>query len=355
MTGYVMAAERLQKILARTGFGSRRGAEDMIRAGEVTINGRVAKLGDQADVEKDAIKVRGKLLTRKPSAPFYLMFHKPKGVICMMHKDPEGRKTLLDYLGSIPERLFPVGRLDYNTEGLLLLTNDGEASERILKHTGLIRGYKIKVKGHPTDGQLDELRKGARLEGRLVKPHAVRAVEKLTSKAHIEISFIGMGSGDIREYMQYKRFLVEKVVRTRIGQLTIEKLPLGAVLVLRPSQVKALIDQPELGVRAVDAAETTTSSKSVIRNVHKPKETLQASGSIVPDAPVVPQRAPKPHKPARPNTGASSSRPPAPVSKKTHGPKGPRRDERPRDSKRRDKGPKGPKAGRRTRSGAEIY
>src|ERR1700735_429375 len=113
-----MAKERVQKILARAGLASRRKAEELIIEGVVTINGKIAVLGDQAEWGEDSIKVRGKLL-HSTEAPIYLSFYKPKGVISMFG-DPEGRPSLEGYLGSIHKRLFPVGRLDFNSEGLLL-------------------------------------------------------------------------------------------------------------------------------------------------------------------------------------------------------------------------------------------
>src|SRR3954464_4173740 len=119
--------ERIQKILAQAGVASRRKAEELIVEGVVTVNGKPAKLGDKAEWGKDAIKVRGKLLLTKES-PIYLAFNKPKGVISSL-SDPEGRATLSEFLRPIKERIYPIGRLDFNSEGLILLTNDGEFAE----------------------------------------------------------------------------------------------------------------------------------------------------------------------------------------------------------------------------------
>ena len=126
-----MSAERLQKILAHAGIASRRKAEELIEQGLVTVNGKVAKLGDKADLTQDHVKVEGKLI-HKMEEPIYLAFYKPKGVISMM-ADPENRPTLADYLNKVKARVFPIGRLDYNSEGILLLTNDGDLAEKIQK------------------------------------------------------------------------------------------------------------------------------------------------------------------------------------------------------------------------------
>src|SRR5687767_13402863 len=117
-----MAIERVQKILSRAGIASRRKAEDLITEGEVTINGKVAKLGDKAELGKDAIKVKGKLL-QGVEPTMYLAFHKPKNIVSTLH-DPEGRPDNGDYLKQIKARVYPIGRLDFTSEGLILLTND---------------------------------------------------------------------------------------------------------------------------------------------------------------------------------------------------------------------------------------
>ncbi|HTL12846.1 MAG TPA: S4 domain-containing protein [Bdellovibrionota bacterium] len=287
-----MALERLQKILARVGVASRRKAEDMIRLGEVTINGRMAKLGDQADAIKDAIKVRGKLLTaaKKHVPHVYLAFHKPRGVISMVAPDPEGRPTLANFLGQVHARVFPVGRLDYNGEGIVLLTNDGELAEAILKHPEIIRTYEVKLKGHPTAQDLDALRKGARVEGHFVKPKSVEVAQELTSKARIRLQFVGMGALDVKEYLQAKGHLVERVIRTRLGHLSIEKLPAGAFTFLRKSQVEALVKQPALGVLQPQPELPVQNKeggrqRAEARREAQARETAQALGTSAPRAP----------------------------------------------------------------------
>jgi 23S rRNA pseudouridine2605 synthase len=244
-----MSIERVQKILAQAGIASRRKAEELIIEGLVTINGKVAKLGDKADRQKDSIKVSGKLLQRA-EAHVYLAFHKPRGVISMFG-DPQGRPTLSDYLGKIRVRLFPIGRLDFNSEGLILLTNDGDFAEKLQKRDDIPRVYHVKVKGHPTPEMVQRLTRGARHEGRLFKPHSVRVAQELANKARIEVVLIG-STVDLKAYFEMKGFLVEKMVRTSIGHLTLRNIEPGHYRHLKKSQVEALLLQPELGMRKLD-------------------------------------------------------------------------------------------------------
>ena len=156
--------ERLQKIIARAGVASRRRAEQLIASGLVTVNGQtVTELGTKADASRDHIKVSGKLL-RAPKDFVYVVLHKPSGVVSTM-EDPEGRRSLRDFLHGIAERVFPVGRLEYSTAGLVLLTNDGELANQILQSHHLQQTYHMKVKGRLTPSEIEELTRatGARI------------------------------------------------------------------------------------------------------------------------------------------------------------------------------------------------
>ena len=158
-----MALERLQKILARAGVASRRGAEEVIRAGRVRVNGRiVTDMGIKVDDHKDRVEVDGRrLVSQKPA---YYILHKPRGCVTTLD-DPEGRPTIADILGRIPERVFPVGRLDFNTSGALLVTNDGELTEALLRpRTAVPKVYAAKVSGHLDVPELDALRNGVTLD-----------------------------------------------------------------------------------------------------------------------------------------------------------------------------------------------
>ncbi|MBC7386118.1 MAG: rRNA pseudouridine synthase, partial [Cryobacterium sp.] len=244
-----MSIERLQKILAQAGIASRRKAEEMIEQGSVTVNGKPAKLGDKADFSVDHIKVDGKLL-RKLEDPFYVVMNKPKGVISMM-SDPEGRPTLLDFLVKLKVRVNPIGRLDFNSEGLLLLTNDGAMAEKIQKSDAFPRVYHVKLKGHITTEMVERLSRGVRTVSKFVKPLSVRIHEELNKKTKIEISFLNAANVDVKTYFEEKGFLVEKITRTGIGHLTLHGLEPGQYRTVPKTKFEALVAQPELGVRAL--------------------------------------------------------------------------------------------------------
>lgn len=245
-----MALQRIQKILAHAGLASRRQAENLIIDGLVTVNGRVAQLGDKAEMGKDAIKVKGKLLTSVESQ-VYLAFNKPKGVISML-ADPEGRPTLASYLSKVKSRVYPIGRLDFNSDGLILLTNDGELAERLQKKPDLPRVYQVKVKGHPTPDMLDRIRKGGKQGRTWIRPHSVRMSQSLQSKALVEVVLMGSGGSDLKSLFEMKGFLIEKMTRTAIGHVTLKGLKPGEFRYLKKSQIQALIDQPELGLRMIE-------------------------------------------------------------------------------------------------------
>jgi 23S rRNA pseudouridine2605 synthase len=160
--------ERLQKLIARAGIASRRRAEQLIEAGEVTVNGRVVtELGSKADAERDTVKVSGRLL-RFPEEKTYIVLNKPAGCVATM-SDPEGRPTLRNYLHGVRGRVFPVGRLDFHSEGLLLLTNDGELANAVLRGGHLQQTYWVKVKAPLAPKELAELAAKTGLRVRLVK------------------------------------------------------------------------------------------------------------------------------------------------------------------------------------------
>lgn len=242
-----MATDRIQKILARAGLASRREAEKWIAEGLVTVNGKVAVLGEKADSSKDHIKVKGKLM--KPSfEPLYFLFHKPRGVISMVTEDPQGRPSIKDYLPVFARKVFPVGRLQFNEEGLVLLTNDGDFSEALLKNRDVARVYEIKLSGLVSKAQLEDLMRGTRLEGKRVAPRSVRVCEWLPKGARVELVFQGPGAVDLKTLALRKGLSMERAKLRAIGQLKIERLAPGKVLALKRSQVEALLHHPELGL-----------------------------------------------------------------------------------------------------------
>jgi 23S rRNA pseudouridine2605 synthase len=158
-----MPTERLQKIIAAAGIASRRKAEELITSGLVSVNGQiVTQLGSKADIEHDHIKVNGKLL-KGPERPVYLLLNKPKGYVTTV-TDPEGRPTVLDLVRGVGARIYPVGRLDYLSEGLLLLTNDGELAQKLMHASSHVaKTYLVKIAGKATEEQIDKLRAGIML------------------------------------------------------------------------------------------------------------------------------------------------------------------------------------------------
>ncbi|MGK5082138.1 pseudouridine synthase [Bdellovibrionota bacterium FG-1] len=264
-----MAQERLQKILAKAGVASRRKAEEFIEEGLVTVNGKVAKLGDKATIGEDAIKVKGKLL-QGVEAPVYYAFYKPKAVISMM-VDTDSRPTLSDYVKKLNHRLFPIGRLDFMSEGLILLTNDGDFAEKLQRRDDVPRVYRIKVKGHPTDDMVKRLEKGAKIENRMVKPHSVRIVRELENKSQLDIVMLGGGAVDIKAMLEMKGFLVDKITRTAIGHLTLHGLAPGHFRLLKASQVHAILEHPDLGLKRLAHEEESEKPKGQ-RKIHESHE-----------------------------------------------------------------------------------
>ena len=170
-----MPVERVQRALARAGFGSRRACEQLIVDGRVTVNGTVATLGDRVDPDQDSVTVDGVTVNLDPNVRYYAL-HKPPGVVTTMH-DPQGRPDIRGFLPEEGPRVFPVGRLDRDSEGLLLLTNDGELGNRLLHPRYAIeKEYLAEVEGVPTDKQIAAIRRGVELEDGPAKPTSVRVV-----------------------------------------------------------------------------------------------------------------------------------------------------------------------------------
>jgi 23S rRNA pseudouridine2605 synthase len=234
--------ERLQKILSRAGLTSRREAERWILDGRVSVNGAVVrKLGSQADPARDSIKVDGKRI--KPAvAPRYFAFHKPPGIITTLN-DPQKRPDLtpfIERLGS-KQRVFPVGRLDYNSSGLLLLTNDGELARRLTHpRFGVKRVYRVKLSGCPTEEDFMLLRRGIRLEDGMTAPARARVVEKLKKNAWVEIEIHEGRNREVRRIFEALGYFVEKLIRVRVGPLSLGVLPPGELRPLSQAEVKGL-------------------------------------------------------------------------------------------------------------------
>jgi 23S rRNA pseudouridine2605 synthase len=227
--------ERLQKALARAGFGSRRACEILIAEGRVTIDGRIALLGNRVDPERAVIRVDGKLAPTAPSHVYYLL-NKPAGVVTTA-VDPQGRPTVLSLVTS-PTRIFPVGRLDMDTEGLLLLTNDGRLAH-LLTHpsTGVSKEYLVRVAGDPSPGAIRKLREGVELDDGVTSPAQVSRV----SEGVLRIVIHEGRNRQVRRMCAAIGHEVVRLVRTRIGPIHDATLGPGSSRQLSVTEVRKLM------------------------------------------------------------------------------------------------------------------
>jgi len=224
-----MPTERLQKIIAAAGIASRRKAEELISSGHVQVNGQVvSELGSKADPETDHIRVNGKLL-HGGQRHVYLLLNKPKGYVTTM-SDPEKRPTVMELIRGVKERVYPVGRLDYASEGLLLLTNDGELAHGLMKAASHVaKTYVVKVAGTPSEDAIAKLREGVFIatdDGKRVKtgPAGVRIVKEAANPWY-EITLIEGRNRQIRRMFEKVGHHVEKIKRVRYGPLTLDVPP----------------------------------------------------------------------------------------------------------------------------------
>ena len=235
-------AERLQRILARAGIASRRKSEEIIRAGRVTVNGQVAELGSSADAASDAIKVDGKRL-QLPARHRYLLLNKPKGYITSL-ADPQGRPTVMELVpAGWRKGLVPVGRLDFNTEGLLLLTTDGDFAQRIAHpRYGCRKTYAVKVKGHPPRAVLDRLRAGVVIDGKRTEPAVIKALPRRGPRDSVNswwsMSISEGRTRQIREMFFRVGHSVTRLRRMAIGKLEDSRLPVGEIRNLLPVEIE---------------------------------------------------------------------------------------------------------------------
>ncbi|SDF25782.1 pseudouridine synthase [Sporolituus thermophilus] len=234
-------SERLQKILSQAGIASRRAAEKLILDGRVAVNGKiVTELGAKVEWPRDRVTVDGKPITAEKLV--YILLNKPKGVITSL-KDPRGRKTVIDLLRDVPERVYPVGRLDYNTEGLLLLTNDGLLTHALTHPSHEIKKtYVAKIAGLPTEEQLDRLRVGIKLSDGMTAPAAIRLLnfDPLKQEATVEIIIHEGRNRQVRRMFEAIGHPVKNLKRTKYAFLTLTGLKRGEYRYLTPDEVAAL-------------------------------------------------------------------------------------------------------------------
>lgn len=241
---------RLNKFIAESGLASRRHADRMIEDGQVTVNGKkVYELGIKVDPSKDKILVNGKPI-KKESSKLYIMFNKPRGVLTSM-EDPLDRPTVAEYMGDVPFRVYPVGRLDWDSEGLLLLTNDGDFANKIMHpKEEVTKTYLVKVDGQPKPEQIQKLLKGVTIEGGKVKAKHVEKIKRYEGSDQYDWYKIVITEGknrQIRQMFEKIGFDVMKLQRVAIGRLKLGQLTRGEYVYLHESLLERIFqaDMPE--------------------------------------------------------------------------------------------------------------
>ncbi|MBD1399182.1 pseudouridine synthase [Pelovirga terrestris] len=231
--------ERLQKLIARAGLASRRQAEEWIRAGRVTINNRVATIGERADLRNDQIRLDGVPL-KKEEQKITLLLNKPRGYVCSL-SDPQGRALVTELVKDLPERLFPVGRLDYNSEGLLLLTNDGQLSHALTHPAKEVeKTYLVKVRGRLTVAIADQMRNGIELEDGLTQPVKVEHARTSGSNCWFEMTLKEGKNRQVRRMCEYFGLIVVRLKRIKFGFLTLDGVRPGTYRRLQSAEITRL-------------------------------------------------------------------------------------------------------------------
>lgn len=246
---------RLQKLIAGTGIASRRKAEALITAGRVMVNGTiVTELGTKVDASRDHVKVDGKHLSALQ--PFvYLMLNKPKNVMSTL-EDPGGRTTVKDYLRGVSVRVFPVGRLDFDSEGLMLLTNNGDLAQALLHPRYHVpKTYLIKVKGVLTDEEIRQLEHGVRLEDGMTSPAQVKKVRKVEANSWLEITIREGRKHQVKRMLESVGHPVIKLMRVRMGPLSLGNLEPGEFRFLTDREANVLRELVNERVATVERGE----------------------------------------------------------------------------------------------------
>lgn len=232
---------RLQKIIAEAGFASRREAEQWISEGKVTVNGQtVTLLGSLADPAVDKIKVNGKLVP-PPEEKAFLILNKPPSCLTTTKKDARGRPTVMDFVNKVPVRVFPVGRLDFNTQGILLFTNDGHLAKKLLEPKyKMERIYQVKVRGVPDEKKLNRVRKGIRLDKIPTAPIDIKVFRSTGKNCILTMKLTEGKNRHIKRVCEMIGHPVVKLKRTHFCNLNLTGLPLGSCRFLSPREIKAL-------------------------------------------------------------------------------------------------------------------
>jgi 23S rRNA pseudouridine2605 synthase len=234
-----MAEERVQRALARAGFGSRRACEQLIADGRVTVDGVVATLGDKVDADRSAVRVDGLDVNLDPNVRYYAL-HKPSGVVTTM-RDPQGRPDIRTFLPAEGPRVFPVGRLDRDSEGLLLLTNDGDLANRLMHPGhGVEKEYLAEVEGEPTARQIARVRSGVELDDGPARAVRARVVASSRGRGAVRVVMTEGRKREVRRLLAAVGLPVTRLVRLRVGPITLEGMSPGQVRPLDREEIQAL-------------------------------------------------------------------------------------------------------------------
>ena len=298
-----MAEERLQKILAQAGIASRRKAEVLMLEGRVSVNGETVNgMGAKADAERDQIKVDGALI-HMPKRHVYVALNKPREVVTTV-TDPQGRTTVMHFVKGVRERVFPVGRLDYHSEGLLLLTTDGEFANRITSPAGHVeKVYVVKSNGRLSDEQMEDFRKGIPLHGRRTAPAHIKLIRQGDNPWY-EVRLTEGRQNQIRIMFKHFHRLVEKLRRVRIGFLTLSGLEPGMWRYLEAQETERLLRMVHLEAPVSrHAAHASGHDKTTPREHPEP-----APEPAPPPVRKAPAQRPAPRQERRPAAAGSPSR-----------------------------------------------
>lgn len=234
--------EKIQKILSEYGICSRRAGEALVQSGRITINGKTASLGDRADPDVDEIRVDGKMLPERP-AKEYIVLNKPKGYVVTLN-DEKGRKDVTQLLNELPVRVFPVGRLDMNSEGLLLLSNDGEFSNLLMHPSKEIeKEYHVWIKGGNISNAVNLLSRPMIIDGYRIKPAKIKLLDSSESTAMLSVIIHEGRNRQIRKMCEQSGYKVTRLKRIREGSLRLGSLPTGQWRYLSPREVQMLMKE----------------------------------------------------------------------------------------------------------------
>ncbi len=232
---------RINKYIASCGIASRRAADQMIKDGEVKINGKICSPGDDVEVGNDSVTVNGKIIGIVKNYDYYIM-NKPKGYVCTV-KDDKGRKTVMDLLPGKMKRLFPVGRLDYDTEGLLILTNDGDLTYKLTHPKNEVpKTYLVKTEKPVSDEDISKLRSGVYIDGVKTKKCNVRLIESSKTGSKVHITITEGRNRQVRKMFESINNNVDFLKRIKIGELTLTGLDRGSVRQLSAREIDYLLN-----------------------------------------------------------------------------------------------------------------